>query len=64
MKSEKLKVQVSSDLDHEKLIVEIIYEGHSIGILSNEPGEGFCFSTDSKVSGVKCRWKCLSVVCN
>lgn len=43
----QIDVIISSDLDHEQLIAEILIDGRFVGLVSNEPSNGLCFEIPS-----------------
>ena len=53
MQTRGIRVQVSSDVDFEGLIAELYYCDVCVGILSNEPGEGFNFLLVAEPNSVK-----------
>jgi len=39
----KIDINISSDLDYENLIAEVIIEGNFVGLVTNEPSKEICY---------------------
>ena len=39
----KIDITISSDLDYENLIADVVLDGKFFGLITNEPSKGFCY---------------------